>query len=239
MYRVVVADDEERILEGIENLIDWDTLNSEIVFTATNGLDVKEYLSAHRADILITDIRMPGVTGMDLAQWIHENKIPTRVIFLTAYSDFQYAKQAMTYKVEAYVLKDDYLEELESTVKELIESMNSELGQQEQPGGKHDKLIRNVCELIKEKYTAELSLAIIAREMHVSAAYLSRRFSREKGCSITDYVNQLRIKKAAELLQGTNMFVYEVAESVGIEDSSYFSALFKKYMGVSPQKYKK
>lgn len=239
MYRIVVADDEERILEGIESLIDWEALNSKIVFSANNGYDVKEYLSVHRADILITDIRMPALTGMELAQWIHENKIPTRVIFLTAYSDFQYAKQAMAYKVEAYVLKDDYLEELETTVKELIETMASESVSQEEVEVNQDKLIADVCALIKEKYTSDITLATIAKEMNVSAGYLSRRFSREKGCSITDYINKYRVKKAADLLQSTNMFVYEVAVKVGIEDSSYFSALFKKYMGISPQKYKK
>ena len=57
--------------------------------------------------------------------------------------------------------------------------------------------------------------------------------------TITEYINQLRIKKAVELLDNSNMFVYEVAENVGIDDSAYFSELFKKYIGVSPKNYKK
>lgn len=240
MYRILIADDEERILEGIKSLIDWRALNSEIVFTATNGIDVKSWLSSHSADILITDIRMPGLTGMEIAAWIYENKIPTKVIFLTAYSDFQYAKQAMKYKVEAYVLKDDYLEELEATVRTLIEALRKDSEDLTSHSDvKYDKLIKKVCDIINERYNTDITLATLAAELHVSASYLSRKFSAEKGCPVTEYINQLRIRKAVELLQSTNMLVYEVAERVGIEDAAYFSALFKKYMGISPQKYKK
>lgn len=374
MYKVVVADDEINLLEGIKEFIDWQALNAEIVFTASNGYEVKEYLCENSADILITDIRMPGMDGIELAEWIYKNKIRTKIIFLTAYPDFQYMKKGLKYDITAYVLKDDYIDELEPIIKDVISKLHiqgSKLNEYvdrfilkrasdddrekfnslwqinmyiclliklsgnnrfnfseivtslayesfkndgiivnslsnfehlcllsadtENIKSKCEKLVLNIekgrsvnckigisgkrddimllneglieaddavnnidthgimfyesikqarlskkaCAIIEKSYDEAISLSKVAGELNVSTSYLSRKFSDEQGITITEYINKIRIKNAVKLIESTDMLVYEIAERVGINDPAYFTNIFKKYMGISPQKYKK
>ncbi len=374
MYKVIIADDELLLLEGIRDFVDWHALGAEIVYMATNGVDALKYLKENTVDILITDICMPGIDGIELAKYIYENKIGTKVIFLTSYPNFEYVKSGMNYEIAAYVLKDEYMDELEDVIKKVISKLgyrNKTLneyinlfilrrGSQEDKENftliwnvdeyvcmliklesdkrfdfsdtvneivelnfKNDNVvvntltrqdylcllpadtgelaakcektvsdIENACKasckigisnkcddifklheklletddavnnitdsgvmfykntasnnlikkavaVIESKYAEPISLSRIAGEIGVSSSYLSRKFNDEKGCTITDFINRVRVNNAVKLLQSTDMLVYEIAEKVGIEDAAYFTNTFKKYVGISPQKYKK
>lgn len=123
MYRVMLADDEPIMRKALVTLVNWKELDCNIVFVAVNGLEVMEQLGMCAPDILITDIRMPGKNGVELAKYIWEQKLPTKVIMLTAYADFSYAQSAVKYNVVDYVTKTGAFEGLISAVeqaKELI-----------------------------------------------------------------------------------------------------------------------
>lgn len=113
-YRVLIADDEEIIRQGIEFLVDWERLDCSIVERCANGQEVIRFLeqSPSGVDIIISDIRMAGADGLDIARYVSQNQIPVQVIFLTAYADFSYAKTAIEYSVTDFVLKSDISEGL-------------------------------------------------------------------------------------------------------------------------------
>ena len=83
-----------------------------------------------------------------------------------------------------------------------------------------------------------MSLEQIADHLHVSASHLSRTFKKAADISLTDYINQVRISKAKELLRGTDIYIYTISEMVGYHDATYFSSIFKKMVGVSPSEYR-
>lgn len=111
-YEVMLADDEPIMRKALQTLIDWKAIDCEIVYVAENGRDVLHYLKDKRPDILITDIKMPGVDGIEIAKYIFEKKLSTKVIFLTAYADFSYAQSAIRYNVVEYVTKTGAFDEL-------------------------------------------------------------------------------------------------------------------------------
>ena len=117
-YRVLIADDEEIIRQGIEFLVDWESLDCSIVERSSNGQEVISFLeqSPSGVDIIISDIRMAGSDGLDIARYVSQNQIPVQVIFLTAYADFSYAKTAIEYSVTDFVLKSDISEGLPRAV---------------------------------------------------------------------------------------------------------------------------
>ena len=117
-YRVLSADDEEIIRQGIEFLVDWERLDCSIVERCANGQEVIRFLeqSPSGVDIIISDIRMAGADGLDIARYVSQNQIPVQVIFLTAYADFSYAKTAIEYSVTDFVLKSDISEGLPRAV---------------------------------------------------------------------------------------------------------------------------
>ena len=99
MWRVMIADDEPYIREGLEKLIPWEELGCELIYVAENGQDLLEQIRSCPPDIAIIDIKMPLMDGMEVAEYIYKNHIRTSVIFLTAYADFQYARKAIQYRL--------------------------------------------------------------------------------------------------------------------------------------------
>ena len=107
------------------------------------------------------------------------------------------------------------------------------------PGCPGKNSILAVTYINQNYYKPDLGLADVAKYIHTNTAYLSRVFKQEMGIGISEYLNRLRMEKAARLLQETNIKIVSVAKKVGIEDTHYFSSLFKRYMGTSPSLYRK
>ncbi len=112
MFRIMIVDDEYTIRKGLINFIDWNNLDCEVVCETDNGITAKEYINSEHPDIVITDIKMPGLDGIELTKYIYENHHLTKVILLTGYSDFEYAQSAITYNVVDFVLKPSSTEKI-------------------------------------------------------------------------------------------------------------------------------
>ena len=123
MYNVIVADDEKNIREGIVELIEWEKLGCKVCASMQNGAQVLKYLEEEKihVDIIITDIKMPIMDGMELIGMLNERFPDIKVIILTAYSDFTYAQQAIKFQVSDFVVKNDFFLELPRAVKKIIE----------------------------------------------------------------------------------------------------------------------
>lgn len=124
MYNIVIADDEKNIREGIMELIEWEELNCRVCAAFRNGEQVLRYLESGEAvDIVITDIKMPILDGMELTGVLHDKYPEIRTIILTAYSDFSYAQQAIKYQVADFVVKNDFFSELPRAVKKIVRQL--------------------------------------------------------------------------------------------------------------------
>lgn len=123
MYKVLIADDEHIVQLALKSLIQWDQLNCEILALVSNGKEAIEVLKEHSVDLLITDINMPIMNGIDLIQWINEQQLSTQIIVLSAYNDFDYVRQAFKFGVKDYILKSE-MDPLAVTdiVKKLLEN---------------------------------------------------------------------------------------------------------------------
>ena len=126
MWRVMIADDEPYIREGLEKLIPWEELGCELIYVAENGQDLLEQIRSCPPDIAIIDIKMPLMDGMEVAEYIYKNHIRTSVIFLTAYADFQYARKAIQYQVSDYIVKTAALEEIPAAIANIKQRLESE-----------------------------------------------------------------------------------------------------------------
>ena len=128
MYRVLVVDDEKYIRKSIINRVHWKECGCEIVGEAADGNEALELATLHQPEIIITDIRMPGMVGLQLAQKIASEHPHVKVIIISAYSDFEYAKKAIRYGVREYLLKPVNEKELEETLLRLGKEVEQERG---------------------------------------------------------------------------------------------------------------
>ncbi|SFE57925.1 two-component system, response regulator YesN [Paenibacillus catalpae] len=123
MYKVMLVDDEPMIREGLRTLLEWESLGYEVVDTAANGKDALLKCEQHELDLIIADIRMPEMNGLELIKTIRENGGTMHVLILSGYADFEYAKQAIVQRIDGYLLKpvdeDELMDYLNSLKKEL------------------------------------------------------------------------------------------------------------------------
>lgn len=127
MYRVIIVDDEPLIRNGLRNTIEWDELSLEISGEASNGTEALKLIKEVKPQIIITDIKMPVMDGLELIKRIHSLNSKIRIIVLSGYSDYQFLKEAIKYNVESYLLKPIDNDELISILKSTVENIESEI----------------------------------------------------------------------------------------------------------------
>ena len=113
LYTVIVADDEDELREAVCAMIPWKDLGFRLVGSASNGLDALQLVEQYEPDLLLTDIRMPFISGIELARQVREVRPATNIAFLSGYDDFAYAQQAIQYNIISYMLKPLTIEGLE------------------------------------------------------------------------------------------------------------------------------
>lgn len=236
MWKVMIADDEVYMLEALEKLINWNNLDCRLVYKAKNGEELIDKIKEEVPDIIITDVKMPLVSGMEVAKYIYEHLLPTKVIILTAYADFEYAKLAIEYDVCGYIVKTSAIEELLAMLRKAIAKLTlpSMLQEEEFP----EDILSKLQKYIEDNYMEKLTLSQIAEEVHANGSYLSHLYKSKTGQNLFDAINKMKLKKAKEyLVQGKR--ISEIATLVGFEDVSYFSRVFKKYESCSPRDYER
>lgn len=241
-YKVMLADDELIMRKALQTLIEWPAMECEVVSVVENGREVLSYLKENKVDILVTDIKMPGADGIEIAKYIWENGMNTKVILLTAYADFSYAQSAIKYNVVEYVLKTGDFAELLQAIERCKTFFSAHPHRTEEAlfvnEDAKQKLVNKSLEYIEHHFCDAISVAEIAENLGTSVSYLSRIFKESTGKTLIHTINHKKLEKAKFYLTETDRKVYEVADALGFENITYFSRFFKKHTGISPKDYK-
>ena len=247
MYTVILVDDQPLCLRGMESGFNWKKYGFEIVHKTTNPERALEMIKELNPDVVCTDMRMPNISGIELIRAAAILKMKAKFIIVSGYEDFDKACEAVQYHAFRYCLKpidrqnaDSILEELklvldeENTVRNHAEGTISE----KSFDTIHNLKFRKMVTYINENYKDSLSLDELAEKFEINASFASRLFSQYFSMGYSQYLNEVRLKNAAELLQKTRISIEEVSYAVGFKDSAYFSRVFKKYYGDTPYAYR-
>lgn len=247
-YQLLIVDDEVPIRKALSNYIHWEDYNCTVYDTASNGKEAIKKLDEHPVDLVITDVKMPLIDGIELSKYIYNNHPNTLIIILSGYAEFEYAQSALHYHVSEYMLKPVSKKKLITAVQNTLkqkkaavistETIENSDRISERSTTKYSIFVKQAISFINEHLTENLSLELIAEHVHSNASYLSRIFKKEVGISVVSYITDLRIKKAKDLLEHSNLRTGEISDAVGIHDPAYFSVVFKKYTGMSPKAYR-
>lgn len=174
MQKVIIADDEERICRLIEALVDWNALELKVVAVAHNGPEAAEYVERLHPDILITDIRMPGCSGLELIEKVKKQQPELEIIIISGYAHFEYAKSAINFGVGEYLLKPINKEELTITLERLKAKIELRCREKEdirhmEQKSKHDvaRLREFLLERLLEQKEEGLSLQELQKEYYL------------------------------------------------------------------------
>ena len=126
LYTVIVADDEDELREAVCAMVPWQEYGFKLLGSATNGLDALQMVEQYEPDLLLTDIRMPFISGIELARHVREVRPATNIAFLSGYDDFEYAKQAIQYNIISYMLKPITLEGMTTELRSIRKKIDAQ-----------------------------------------------------------------------------------------------------------------
>ncbi|QGH33816.1 response regulator [Gracilibacillus salitolerans] len=237
MYKMIIVDDEAEIRIGLSNYFPWNQLGFEVVYQCVNGKQAIEYIEQNTIDLILTDIRMPVMDGIELAKELHKRRSFIYIIFLSGYKDFQYAKEALKYGVKEYIVKPGKFEEIHEVFTTVKAQLDKEWSRHHKKENYIENIIQTIEDYIKKNY-ADICLEDIATVLKMSPNYISRLYKEKTGDNISNYITKTRMQKAAELLVDYHYKTYEISEAVGYNNPKNFTRTFKKYYGVTPRDFR-
>lgn len=249
MYKAVMVDDEIWALRGLQTIIRWNDYNIEICAACKDAEEALEAVKNYNPDVLFTDIRMPVTSGMELLDRVNENGNRMLTVIVSAYRDFDVAKEAIEKKVFSYLVKPldrTEVRELAERIKEKLdlesdnksectESFDQKFGITLSENKTVAEIQKFLCENLEKKYSTKE----IADRFFISEAYLYELFKKNTGITINGFLKTVKMNRAEKLLRETELQVREIAESLGYDDPGYFGKLFRAEYGVTPEIYRK
>lgn len=235
MFKVIIADDEVIEIEYLHKMFQKHSEEFQITGIASNGEDVLRLAEETKPDAVILDICMPGKSGLEAAEEVKKRFPDTCVILNTAFAEFEFARKAIEYQLDAYLLKPASEEIIIDTIKNCLKKKKKE-DREEKIGNQN---LDCVFAYIEAHYKEAISLKVLADIAHFSPTYLSRMFHQETGGTLCSYINKKRIENAKRLLLQTEQSIQEIAIDCGFINISHFNRVFKNLVGKSPMEYKK
>lgn len=266
MYRVLIADDEMIERTVLYRVLDKNLKGQCEIFQAENGREALEIYEREKIQILILDIEMPGINGIQAAEKIRKTDKECSIIFLTAFDEFSYAKRAITVRALGYLLKPYDEQELMLVMDEAMRQAEEHNRRRQQalvqerdmlyPGEtqsfqpraedeteesgrvRMEKVTEMIFSYIQDNYMYDISMQDLAKAMNYSEAYFCKLFKQCFSKNFTSYLTEYRVKEAKKMLELPTINVKDVGQAVGYMDSNYFARVFKRITGQTPTEYR-
>lgn len=252
MYSVVIIEDSYPLRQGMILTVAWRALDCYVAGEADNGEDGLKLIGELKPAIVITDIRMPGMDGLDMIERMRAAGGDAVCIVISAYGEFEYAQRAIRFGVSEFLVKPFETSQLMSALKSAVRRAEQVRHMRQieekkvmlygdflaEEGDIKGKYAEHAVNYIKAHYAESIGIADIASALAMSESHLSRVFKESMGYTLGEYLVNYRVSVACELLRDVNLRVSEVASKVGYGDQRYFSVVFRRIVGLTPNDYR-
>lgn len=239
MKKILIVDDEKFIRNGISAIIGNNFPELFQIELAKNGQEALEIMKKIEFDLVITDINMPFMNGIDFIKEIRQILGNLEIIVISGYDEFEYARQCMKYGVKNYLLKPINDKELVEIVKETMTSTDEVISEINEDEKKLEYVyIEKAKDYIEKNYYKDINMAVVSNYVSLNYSYFSSIFNRDTGMNFSDYLNFVRVEKAKVLLKNIDYKIHEVSEMVGYKNPKHFTKNFKKFTKLTPVEYR-
>lgn len=246
MYKILICDDENYILEMLTDNINWKSLGAEVADTALNGQIGYNKFNTGHFDIILSDIRMPIMSGIEMAKKIRMQNKDVQIIFLTSYEEFEYAKSAIKINACGYILKPFDEKDLFDAVREAIsrleeKSHDSKIEAKEiaeKEVNDSNFIVDSINDYINENIRKKITLKDVSEHLGYSPNYIGQVYKKHTGMYVNEYIIKVKMENAKTLLKIPQNQVGTVAGMLGYSDQAYFIKQFKEFYGVTPKIYR-
>lgn len=244
MYRILIADDEEIIRNGLKSLVEQSELDIRVAALAADGRQALEMAQAYAPEIILMDINMPEMNGLEAVERIHAFHEDAKIIVISGYDSFEYAQRALHLGVFDYLLKPINFRTFHTVLQRAMDAYGRRMAERAQlpvQPAPTQALTLNVIDYIRANLgDPGLSLGAAADIFHISQSYMTRLVKQRTGVPFNDFLRQQRIELAKRLLieSGEEKSILEISELTGHASQHYFSRSFRNMTGMSPSQYR-
>lgn len=264
MYKLLIAEDVKTVRDTLVRSVPWESMGISLLGAAENGEAALSWLERESPDLLLTDIGMPKMNGLELIEACKARNPDIRCIILSGLNEFEHARRAISLQVQQYILKPIDPDEIARVFTEVVQELGRErrrraetddagrklrdelphladaLPPDEWSGGlKKKRLVEQAIAYLKQNYTRnDLALSDVAAAVGLSEKYVNLLVKDVTGTTINAWLVRLRLAEAARLLKDPANRIYEICERVGYTDQDYFREVFKKQYGQTPTEYR-
>jgi len=267
MYKLLVVDDQKIIRDGFIRMLQRDSRNKYQIYQADCGQEALKTALEVEPQIVVTDVKMPDYSGLELIRRLKTRLKGSKYVIISGYDNFSYAKEAIRLEVSDYLLKPinradvaevmdkltsslDSLDTEANAVSEMVGLNNDDLNK---PSGEklsigvdntgnssaqQKMIVEYAMDYVNKNFDKNLSLTYISNLVSRNYSYFSNLFSTETGSNFCDYLRNVRIEKAKELLRDMRYMVNDISRKVGYQDTVQFSKAFRKHTGMTPGQYR-
>ncbi|HAT4307582.1 TPA: response regulator [Clostridium perfringens] len=248
MVSIMVADDEQLERSVLIAILKKNLRVKEII-EARNGKEALELNRELNPDIIIMDIKMPGINGIKALELIKKENPNKEIIMLTAYDDFEFIHKVLVLGGSDYILKPikpDKIMEIVDNIIDKVENKRIELGDKKHIDEKYsdssltneEKIVDKVSKYIYDNMDKMLKLEELASICNLSPGYFSRIFKKETGKTVITYINEKKVERAKKLLKESKEPIINISLDLGFDDCGYFIRVFKKITGLTPKAFR-
>ncbi len=251
MPSLLVVDDTHLISTTIARLVEEEKIGFNTVLEARNGLEAVDCARRVKPDVILMDIKMPGMDGLKASAIIRAELPDTRIVFLTAYDEFAYAQAALKLGSVDYLLKPIRPAKLLEILRQLVDDVRADAAKAVSPAMngadapapaspvKRDPVKRAIAYIQQHYDQPKISLSDVAEVAHLSPSHLAHILKETLGVSYKQYLTAQRMDAAKRLLQTTEWTIDVIAEQVGYPNVTNFYRLFQRETGQTPSAYRK
>ena len=244
MYKVILIDDEPWALRGLISCYDWESNNYKIAFSTTDPFEGLENILNMKPDVVFTDVKMHGLSGIDIIKKAKKTNSDSKFIVVSGYDDFNYAKECIELGIFYYILKPINKAEFYTVMEKLSHTLQTKSASTghipisiDGSDESNDKFFE-IIKYINCNFTEDITLEHLSNVFYFHKTYLCNMFKTRLSMTFSQYITELKMKKAYSLLATTDLSISRIASLCGYDDSGYFTKVFKKNYDVTPKDFR-
>lgn len=234
-FHVCIVDDEPWTAIDAMHSIDWARFGFKFTKHYSTPAEALAEIPQMHYSLILVDIRMPGLSGLELIQRLQEERVQSRFAILSGYSDFEYARTAMRLGVQDYFVKPLEPDEIH----QFLSNLSRELKAEKSDAIPVDPQFSEILSYIDLHAAEKLRLEDVAENLGYNKNYVCHLFQKHIGQTYVHYLTQRRLENAKQLLGDTRLSLDQVAARCGFSDAAYFNRVFKKELKQTPAEYRR
>lgn len=252
LIRTIIVDDDNLVRMGLRNSLPWAKHDMTIAGVFSNGEQTLDFLADNPVDLVLLDLEMPGMTGLELLRHIRGAYSNIACVILTMHQDFSFIQEALRQGALDYVLKvelepqnfDEVLDRIRRrvlqgrSVARELPHVALEPDTEGECSLEIQRCIHRAVEIIHTESGVHLNVVDVAKRVNMSRSYFSLCFKKVVGKPFNDYFRSVRIEQAKQMLRNSRSSIKWIASACGFSDEKYFSTLFRQYTGCLPREYR-